>query len=88
MPGAAFASALVALASLLILALALPAESRTITHLGGACATSAPLLLGAAFGILPGSDNTPTRNLIIWIAVACLGTAALIMFLAGVSMGF
>lgn len=88
MPGATFASAAVAVVSLLILAWALPPESRSVHHLGGACATFTPLLLGAAFGILPGRDNTPTGSLISWITAGCLAATALILFLVGASMGF
>ncbi len=86
MPAATFISATAAAGSLLVLALALPAESRTIHHLGGACAAAGTLLLGTAFGGIPGKDNTPASNLILWTVCGCLAVSALIFFLVATSM--
>ncbi|MGI9243913.1 MAG: hypothetical protein ACR2RV_24160 [Verrucomicrobiales bacterium] len=81
MPGATFLCAAVAVGSLLVLTLALPAESRVISHLGGASAAFGTLLLGTAFGGIPGQGNTEESNLIMWIICGGLAVAALIFFL-------
>jgi hypothetical protein len=82
-----FASAFFAVGSLFLLHQALPEASRTVQHLGGPSYAFATLLIGAAFGMIPGQDASPGTSVFHWIIVGVLAVAGFSLFLVGAGMG-
>jgi hypothetical protein len=82
-----FACACLALGSIFLLHNALPDASRTVLHHGGPWYTYATLIVGTAFGLIPGQDASPSASVYNWIIVGVLGLSGLVTFLIGTGMG-